>query len=101
MARICYQFPIKDAHGNFEKGGMVFKVLGDARFTQSYSKPSTPPTANQLTARENFRLIATRVAGYKHNEATMATLRNDFNSQSAIKSFNKFLWAAAKAELGI
>lgn len=101
MAVIHYQFPIKSAHGRFEKDGMVFKQLNETKFTCNYRKSSLPPTPRQLAQREQFKAIAERVASFYDDASAMSSLRALYSEQDRYKTFKKYLWHAAGVELGI
>lgn len=100
MARICYQFPVQDVHGQFQKKGIIFKVHGETYYTQQYAERTTPTTSAELAARERFKNVVRKVAEYRNDPDTLNDIRADFRNQSRYKSFNKFLWYTAKTELG-
>ncbi|MGN1239956.1 MAG: hypothetical protein ACI4TV_03670 [Paludibacteraceae bacterium] len=100
MARVTYEYPIKDICGKIGKDStMGFAHRGETKYTVKYGKRTTAVTADEQAQREKFAAVVKATQARMQDPVQAAQDQLAFAAQSKYKSLYKYVfnqeWAKA------
>ena len=104
MAKVKWAYPIEELHGKLhgEFGAAQRKsknALGERLpYTVKYGVRTTPYSSNELNNQATFAAVRALVETHKANPTQRQADQAAFKAQTAIKTFNAYLWAICRQE---
>ena len=99
MARVTYEYPVKDICGKIGNSAVGFAHRGETKFTVKYGKRSTAVTAGETQHRQKFATVVKATQARMQDPVQAAQDQLAFAAQTKYKTLYRYVfqqeWAKA------